>query len=136
MKQIYHNRYTRSRYNIESDEWIDLAPMSEARMDHASTVILGKILVIGGHGELSSVECYNLTENTWTALAPMIRSRSGFDVGTINGFVYVMGGSIDYNAIETVISIERYSMESNTWTLVSRNVYLNNREKKCILRSY
>lgn len=102
--------------------------MSEARMDHASTVIEDKILVMGGHGELSSVECYNPAENTWTALAPMIRPRSRFDAGTVNGFVYVMGGSIDCNSIETVISIERFSLEANIWTLVCRKVNPNNRK--------
>lgn len=103
-----------SRYNIKSRKWIELAPMSVARIDHASAVISNRILVMGGSG-FRSVECYNPAANTWSQRAPMLRNRSNFEAGAANGFVYVIGG---LGAIETVTSIERYSMESNTWTLV------------------
>lgn len=91
--------------------------MCVERYHHMSVVISDKILVIGGdyHG---SVECYNPAQNTWSQRAPLLRRRTGFDAGASNGFVYVMGGSIRENPIETVTSIERYSMENNTWTLV------------------
>lgn len=102
---------------MKSRKWIELAPMSTRRARHASVAISNRILVMGGD-ELNSVECYNPAENTWSRRAPMLHTRSEFEAGEANGFVYVMGGSIADNPVETVTSIERYSMQSDTWTLV------------------
>lgn len=94
------------------------------RHTHASVVIYGKILVIGGVGRnddmLNSVESYDPDTLQWSLVASMNERRSAFQTGVINGTVYVLGGrGGNFGFPEQLMSIEKYCIHEDTWTMVS-----------------
>lgn len=74
----------------------------------------------GDGNPLDSVECYDTELNKWYAAAPMLTPRYCGDTGVANGFVYVMGGSGARDWGQELTTIDKYSVEDNTWTRVSR----------------
>lgn len=98
--------------------------MAVGRHTHASLVIHDKILVIGGVARnddvQNSVELFNPDTNEWTRAAPMHERRSAFQTGVINTYVYVFGGSGGNDDFpENLMSIEKYCILDDKWTLVS-----------------
>lgn len=106
---------------------MELAPMSVARGRHASVVNSGKIFVMGGiDGNeiyLNSVEVYDPKKNEWSAVASMLQERGWLVAGTVANFVYVFGGrghtNPQYYSPTLFTSVERYSIEEDTWTKVN-----------------
>lgn len=115
--------FSRFRLNLKTGEWSEIAPLSVARYSAESVVISDKILVMGGTDEngnaLNSVEYYDPELNKWYAAAPMLTPRFHLSTGVANGFVYVMGGYAKSDWGPGLETIDRYSMEDNTWTRVS-----------------
>ena len=73
------------RYDFETKAWEAVAPMAEARDDHALAGLDGKLYAVGGQnyddGRLSSVERYDPAVGAWEAVAPMVAARmKGFAV--------------------------------------------------------
>ena len=62
------------------DAWEAVAPMAEARENHAVVVLEGKLYAVGGRdnndGLLSSVERYDAASNAWEEVAPMVTARA------------------------------------------------------------
>ncbi|XP_006819060.1 kelch-like protein 14 [Saccoglossus kowalevskii] len=57
------------RYNIQTGEWLFVAPMMEKRMGFSMTAVGNKLYVIGGLNQsclLDSLECYDPAANTWS----------------------------------------------------------------------
>lgn len=110
------------RYNMESDTWTELAPMSIARELPGCAVVSNKMLVMGGIGidraQLRSVEYYNLALNKWLTASPMTIISGCVTTGVLNGLVYVLGTIRgDTGRLSSVI--EKYSIEDDTWVQVS-----------------
>ncbi len=95
--------------------------MLTARHHAASTVVNGKLYVIGGRVEgisptvnVNVNEVYDPEKNSWSSLAPMPSKRSGiaaaanFDVNSI----YVFGGE---EPSKTFNNNERYDIKANKW---------------------
>ncbi|MFS1514157.1 M56 family metallopeptidase [Chengkuizengella sp. SCS-71B] len=126
---VYVYSSSLEKYNPQTDTWTPLASMNQARDNHATEVIDGKIYVVGGYGYdgedyryLSNLEVYNPQTNTWTPLASMNQARGHHHAEVINGKLYVMGGfgnQEDYNVLS---SVEMYDPQTDTWTqLTSMN---------------
>lgn len=98
--------------------------MTTDRYGHATVVIRNKILVMGGqsrrNSKLNSVEFYDPERNEWNHVAPMLEARENFQAGTVNDFVYVFGGKLHFPIRKLLLtSVERYSIENNSWTKVT-----------------
>lgn len=99
--------------------------MSSARYSHAGVVVSNRILLLGGLDEqrasLNSAEYYDPNNGESLAVSPMLQARHHFTAGISGDFVYIMGGVVlgeggAPNRQDT--SIERYSIEDNSWTKV------------------
>ena len=86
-----------------------------------STVSLnGFVYVFGGINYsdriMSKCERYNLAENVWSPLTCLVEPRKNSSACVLNGeSIYVFGGNSSYKTLDT---IERYSVNANTWTLL------------------
>ena len=68
-------------YDISTQTWSNVAPMSILRTFHAFASLDKKIYVAGGRiadQNGASVECYDPSTNIWTNVAPMGTIRSEF----------------------------------------------------------
>lgn len=114
-----NNNNNHFRYEIKSDTWSEVAPMSTARQFSTAAVISGSIYVMGGcaedRGECNLVECYIPNQNKWITIAPMNEIRYAVSAGVANGLLFVFGGAGKDNISST---IERYDPKEDKWTMV------------------
>ena len=112
---------TNEAYDPSSNTWITKAPMLTARHHAASSVVNGKLYVIGGRvaGISPTInvdinEIYNPEKNTWTSLASMPSKRSG--IAAAANFdsvsIYVFGGE---EPSKTFNNNEMYDIKTNKW---------------------
>jgi N-acetylneuraminic acid mutarotase len=90
---------TVERYDIATNTWTTVAPLTTPRSDIGAIDHGGKIYVFGGcagfgPGTVSNeVDIYDPTTNLWTLGAPMPTARAAFyGIGIIGDSIYVMGG--------------------------------------------
>jgi len=116
-------------------QWTRKADMPTARANFATSVVNGKVFVIGGNrqletgefGELSlsSVEMYDPKTDTWERKSDMPTARSGVSVSVVDGNIYAIGGSqiktiqvprgSKYESKE-LATVEMYDPVTDTWT--------------------
>jgi N-acetylneuraminic acid mutarotase len=100
-KQIYVLDVIRRefrRYDVATDKWTDLAPMSAARAHSALASCNGKLFAIGGYGKnvtkRNSVEIYDPAANRWT-LGPPLPKFTETDhfhlTAAVDGKLHVVG---------------------------------------------
>eukprot|EP00058_Branchiostoma_floridae_P008791 XP_002594279.1 hypothetical protein BRAFLDRAFT_57016 [Branchiostoma floridae] len=87
-------------YNVELNNWADLAPLNVTRHYHKLAVLQGKVYAIGGRDnsskfELASVEVYDRNLNKWSEGVPLPEPRSRHAVAVLDGSIYVIGGCND-----------------------------------------
>jgi N-acetylneuraminic acid mutarotase len=105
-------------YDPLTDTWTTKAYMpSPARMFHSTSVVDGKIYVIGGGGSspnvvFSSVEEYDPATDTWTTITNMPEPRFALSSITVNGKIYVIGGRYGDQRFSTV---EEYDPVTDIW---------------------
>jgi N-acetylneuraminic acid mutarotase len=115
---------TNEAYYPANNTWRVEAPMPTARQHLASSVVDGKLYVIGGRltddastTNLNLTESYDPIRNAWeSALAPMPTARSDLAAVAINSSIFVIGGDA---ANKTFDNNERYDTKANRWTLES-----------------
>ena len=83
-------------------QWTQKADMPTARIGFATSVVNGKVFVIGGSAQLemdefgdmslSTVEMYNPKTDTWERKSDMPTARSGVSVSVVDGKIYTIGG--------------------------------------------
>jgi RNA polymerase sigma factor (sigma-70 family) len=101
----------------QGDTWTKKTDMPTARSYTSSSVVNGKIYVIGGYTDkdiLSTVEEYDPVKDTWTDKANMSTARCGLTTSVLNGKIYAIGG---YANGGPVTSIEEYDPAKNKWTI-------------------
>ncbi len=95
--QVWYN--TVEEYDPATNKWITKTPMSTARLDLTSSVVNGKIYVIGGQNQqgeaINTVEEYDPVTNKWTTKTSMPAARSGLTSSTVSNKIYVIGGARD-----------------------------------------
>lgn len=106
------------RYDVKSDEWTEIKPMSSPRFGMGVAIHENSIYVIGGHdGEnyLKTIERYDLIKNKWISdVADMQHARASLCVIIFGGYIYAIGGQQRHDALDIV---ERYDPRENKWFL-------------------
>lgn len=107
-------------YDTNRQAWIELQPMSVARICHGVVAAEGFLFVMGGMDEhktiLDSGEKYDPDDNTWSPLAPMLQARQNFGVVELDGLIYVLGGETEDLELT---SVEVFDPHSNSWKLTT-----------------
>ena len=87
-------------YNSSRGNWQEAAPMLTPRGGAAAGVLEGKVIVVGGEGDInrpsgvfSEVESYDPLADAWTSLEPMLTPRHGMAAAAIGDSLYVPGGA-------------------------------------------
>ena len=138
-----------SRYNITTNEWTQLPPMSEKRLGPSLVLFQDLLCAVGGtYGDFQRPEeCFNDTINEWLELPRMNISRRDAAAVELNGELYVIGGAVSYHYnylpladMKTYYShhaldvVEKYNPITQRWTKVAslnvghiyHNAWVNN----------
>ena len=111
-----------------SNTWTQKADMPTARAGHATSVVDGKIYVIGGNPgnipwdpPLATVEMYDPAADTWTRKADMPTARDYLTASSVNGKIYAIGGaeSTAFEKYHGFTTVEEYDPATNSWTAKS-----------------
>jgi N-acetylneuraminic acid mutarotase len=110
------------------DTWTTKANMPTARLLLSTSMVNGKIYVIGGesrgaaalHG-MSTVEEYDPATDTWTTKVAMPTARHGPSTSVVNGKIYAIGGTpggvpCDGAGVFSTVEVEEYDPATDTWT--------------------
>jgi N-acetylneuraminic acid mutarotase len=105
------------------DTWTAKADMPTARIFPSTSMVNGKIYVIGGnprgaaalHG-MSTVEEYDPATDTWTTKAAMPTARHGLSTSVVNGKIYASGGAQGNPQQGAISTVEEYNPAMDTWT--------------------
>ncbi|XP_059849123.1 gigaxonin isoform X1 [Hypanus sabinus] len=104
-------------YDRNRQLWIELAPMSVARINHGVLSAEGFLFVLGGQSldkvSLSSGERYDSDTNCWSPIPQMNEARHNFGIVAIDGVLYVLGGE---DGEKELLSMEAYDIHTRTWT--------------------
>ena len=102
------------------DTWIRKADTPTARQLHSSSVVNGKIYVIGGGTSepnlktVRPVEVYDPITDSWTQKADIPTGRGVLSACVVDGKIYAIGGAgIDFSGLPT---LEVYDPVTDTWT--------------------
>jgi len=98
-------------YDIDSGVWQTKAPMPTPRDHLQSTVIDGKIYVVGGRQTslkttVVANEVYDPISDTWKVLESLPTPRGGLGVTSLNGTIFVLGGVAEENV--NLDTVEQY----------------------------
>ncbi|MDE0017529.1 MAG: sigma-70 family RNA polymerase sigma factor, partial [Candidatus Poribacteria bacterium] len=116
-------------------QWTRKADMPTARIGFATSVVNGKVFVIGGNIQLkrgefgdlstSTVEMYDPKTDTWERKSDMPTARSGVSVSVVDGKIYAIGGTKTKtiqvprgfsSENEELATVEMYDPVTDTWT--------------------
>jgi len=103
-----------------SRDWVQLPPMSSARVGAAATVLGNCVVVAGGYSErathpLNTVEAFDPVAGSWRTLPNMPTRRYGLALVSAAGRVFAIGGD-DGNNVSS--ANEAYDPGSNSWARV------------------
>ncbi|XAR66420.1 hypothetical protein NMG60_11012653 [Bertholletia excelsa] len=119
-----------SRYDIQTEQWYECAPLIVPRYDFACIVCNNKIYVAGGQSTLSgargvsSAEMYNPSLDEWTSLPNMSTRRYKCVGMSWQGKIHVVGGFAERGDSNKIVpwversSAEVYDVENRKWDLV------------------
>lgn len=103
-------------YTPATAAWSDAAPLPSPRGGHAAVVLDGKIHVLGGGNDRSTLadhSVYDPLSNKWSERAPLPRPEGSPAVVNFKGHIYAIGGrsgSDDYG------SVDIYDPAADAWT--------------------
>lgn len=102
----------------QGDTWTRKADMPESRFIFSTSLVNGKIYVIGGsmnglEAPGSTVVEYDPDAETWTKKADMPTPRAFHSASVVDGKIYVMGGA-DEQIIDTS-TVEMYEPTTDRW---------------------
>ena len=105
------------RYDIETDQWISISPMNQARNGHAAVSIGELIFVLGGwngNSTLNSVEMCDTRSNKWMEITPINTARSSLAAAICGNSIFAIGGDDGINVLKTVEKVVVYFVH---WSL-------------------
>lgn len=86
-------------FNPKTNQWQERTEMSVPKAAHSTSVIDGKIYVIGGYLRegtefkiLSAIEVYDPATDRWTQEPDMLIGKSGHATEVVDGHIYIFGG--------------------------------------------
>lgn len=101
------------------DTWIRKANMPTARYVHSSSIVDGKIYLIGGAASepgselIFPVEVYDPTVNSWTQKASIPTGRVVLSTCVVYGKIYAIGGVA--GGLTGLSAVEEYDPSTDTW---------------------
>lgn len=101
---------------MTSQNWVDVASMTEPRSSMAIAIFEGKIVVIGGRSSLSvlsSVEMYDPISDTWSALVDKPTAVYDASAVVIGEKIYVPGGIKADGSLTNVVEV--FNLRKNEW---------------------
>jgi len=102
---------------VEDGTWTKREDMLTASCGLSTSVINGKIYVIGGYdsvNQLSTLEEYDPSTGKWTKKANMPTVRANLSTAVVNGKIYVIGGAQGWFSSLTIV--EEYDPVTDEWT--------------------
>ena len=104
-------------FNPKTNRWRERTEMSAPKANHSTSVIDGKIYVMGGYlregkkyKTLSTIEIYDPTTDRWTQESDMLIGKSGHRAEVIDGQIYILGGNAVGKGLLT--SVEVYDLRA------------------------
>ena len=86
-------------FNPKTNQWQERTEMSVPKAAHSTSVIDGKIYVMGGYfqeerklNRLSTIEVYDPATDRWTQESEMLIGKIGHAAEVIDGQIYIFGG--------------------------------------------
>ena len=114
-----------STFDSERNEWKEIAPLKEARMDAFGVNKNEKIFIAGGFGIRSgwrrSCEVYNIATNEWQFIASLTLPRVCGKMVLIDQTIYVLGGKVQTSLKDACnfpdgrVPVECYDEEADKW---------------------
>lgn len=103
-------------YHPPSHTWSSAAPLPSPRGGEAAAVLDGKIHVLGGGNERSTLadhDVYDPATDTWTSAAPLPRSEGSPAAAVYRGVLYAIGGR---SGLDDFADVYRYDEQHDRWT--------------------
>jgi N-acetylneuraminic acid mutarotase len=107
-------------YDPATDTWTREGEMQASRAAGFSSVVDGKIYVIGGYGGPQRSDEYDASTDTWTTRSEMPSARRSLSTSALDGKIYAFGGYVpDVAGHAGVATVEVYDPATDTWTTAS-----------------
>lgn len=102
-----------------TEAWSTGQSMPTARSEMTSTLIDGKIYVIGGirfWGSTDKVEAYDIEHDNWEKLPDLPKKLNHIGIASAGKKVFVSGGFLNMVQTEFVETLYAYDIEKRQWT--------------------
>ena len=104
-------------YDPATDTWTQKGDMPRSIGAGFSSVVDGKIYVIGGYGGTQRVDEYDPSTDTWTTKSEMPTERIALSTSALDGKIYAIGGYVPgVSGYPGVTTVEVYDLQTDTWT--------------------
>jgi N-acetylneuraminic acid mutarotase len=102
-------------YDTKSRKWTELAPLPAPRGGHAAAALGGRIHVIGGGDEVSTLSLHSVYEpstGAWREAATLSNPRGGLAAVVVRGELWAIGGR---SGPEDFGDVDVYDPRTDTW---------------------
>ena len=107
----------------QSERWLSLAPLTEARQEVGSAELNEMIYVVGGfrqdRGTAATVEIYDPQSDTWSEIEPMPIAVNHPAAASVEGKLYVIGGYQGPGLRNPTDALQEYDPQQEQWVLKS-----------------
>ena len=109
-------------YNPLTDQWAEISSMSDVRRSAAAVAVGGKILVVGGYGDMSvytvesSCEIFDPGTNQWNLVPSLDIPRASCGIVGVGDTVYLFGGE-DGNECRS--DVQCFDLKTSKWHEIS-----------------
>jgi N-acetylneuraminic acid mutarotase len=104
-------------YDPATDTWTQKGNMPVSRAAGFSSVVDGKIYLMGGYSRSPRVDEYDPSTNSWTAKSEMPTPRRSLSTSALDGMIYAIGGYVPgVSGHPGVATVEVYDPATDTWT--------------------
>ncbi|XP_077293357.1 kelch-like protein 5 [Arctopsyche grandis] len=108
-------------YNLNVEKWSPYYNLNKKITSFGAVVLDHKLIMIGGefYGKTTNRVCsLDLATKQTSELKAIQKERERFAATVVDGHVFIFGGYYNNN-INTLNSVEKYDLVSNTWTYVA-----------------
>jgi N-acetylneuraminic acid mutarotase len=103
-------------YDTATRDWSEVAPLPAPRGGHAAVVVGGRLHVIGGGGDVSTLALHSVFDPStghWRELAPLPAPRGSPAAVVVEGKLWVIGGR---SGPEDLGDVDIYDPATDSWT--------------------
>ena len=107
-------------YDIQTDQWISISPINQARCDHAAVSIGESIFVLGGrngNSTLKSVEMYDTRSNKWMEITPINITKYSLAASICGNSIFAIGGMETGSVGSGLKTVEKLVVYFVHWSL-------------------